>query len=91
MEVSSVNPVVSEREKKLKQVMSYSFAALDLGLYLNTHPHDKKALDMFSEIVKKTQEAREAFVKEFGPLTTYDCTGSDRWCWIDDPWPWDAQ
>lgn len=90
MEVRNTNPVLSEREMKMKKLMSYSFAAHDLKLYLNTHPHDKKALEMHADVVKKMQQAKDEFVKQFGPITASDCTSTERWCWIDDPWPWDA-
>lgn len=81
----------SERAKRLREVQNYNFAAYDLLLYLDTHPTDKKALEMHSELVKKLKSATEDFQRDFGPLTHTANTGTDSWQWIDGPWPWEAQ
>ena len=80
----------NRREEMLKKLQSYHFAAYDLNLYLDTHPHDKKALEMFREVTCKAKEAYVAFMKEFGPLTAMDNT-QDEWEWLENPWPWDFQ
>ncbi len=80
----------NRREEMLKKLQSYNFAAYDLNLYLDTHPNDKKALELFKELTCKAKEAYVAFLKEFGPLTAMDNT-QDTWAWLENPWPWDFQ
>lgn len=89
MEINNTNPSVSEREREMKKVMGYFFAAHDLALYLNTHPTDKRALTMHAEVAAKAKEAAAEFEKKYGPLTPNNCTSTERWCWIDSPWPWE--
>lgn len=91
MEMNSISPSVNEREREMKRVMGYFFAAHDLALYLNTHPTDKKALTMHADLAKKAKEAGAEFERKFGPMTPINCTNTERWCWIDDPWPWQAE
>ncbi len=80
----------AKREEMLRKLQNYNFAAYDLNLYLDTHPHDKKALEMFKEVTCKAKEAYVEFQKAFGPLTAMDNT-QDVWAWGDNPWPWDFQ
>lgn len=91
MEMNNTNAAVSERERELKKVMGYFFAAHDLALYLNTHPTDKRALKMHADVAQKAKEAGAAFERKYGPLSAINCTDTERWCWNDGPWPWEAE
>lgn len=92
----------SNRDELLKQLTMLDFMALDLHLYLNTHPTDIDALEMYNDCVAGANVAREKYESEFGPLTAfrsegcinaehtgeYDETGS--WAWANCQWPWQA-
>ena len=84
------------REALLKQLTQLDFMALDLQLYLNTHPSDMEALEMYNDCIQGAQAAREKYEAEFGPLTAFrsegqKSDGTDGWAWIDCPWPWQAE
>lgn len=81
----------SERLELLKQVQCYNFAAYDMLLYLDTHPEDKKAFKMFQELVKKTNDLKCEYEKEFGPLNQFTTANQDCFNWLDNPWPWDKE
>ena len=53
---------MTEREKGLKRIMAYTFAAYDWNLYLDTHPTDKDAIMQFHKMVDKVKELRK-FIK----------------------------
>ena len=91
METTNINTNTNERTQMLKQIQAYNFAACDLGLYLNTHPYDKKTLEIHANVAAKLKETKAAYQSRFGPLTSADSNGTDEWQWNDDPWPWDAQ
>jgi len=91
METTSTSSVMSERSQALKKIQAYNFAACDLGLYLNTHPYDKKTMEIHAEIAAKLKAAKAEFQSTFGPLTSLDSTGTDNWQWNDDPWSWESQ
>ena len=66
------------------------FMALDLHLYLNTHPQDSDALALFSTTTAKAAAARDKYEAAFGPLTAGGTAPDTGWPWIDNPWPWQA-
>lgn len=78
-----------DRESLMRQVMSYDLVALELVLFLDTHPHDVKALEMHAAVVKKAAELRKQYEEQFGPITSNAVTSTERWTWIDSPWPWE--
>ena len=41
------------KQEKLLELQKYNFAAYDMLLYLDTHPEDKKAFEMFKQLVEK--------------------------------------
>ena len=62
------------------QIMSFS--AWEVRLYLNTHPDDQTALQLYQQLCQQTTAPNYA-------CTFVPCTGS-RWTWVDDPWPWEV-
>ena len=80
-----------ERQELLRKIQAYNFAAYDLLLYLDTHPDDKKAFRLFSEMVKKTKSLIEKFEEKFGPLTVFAAGKVDSFNWLKSPWPWEKE
>lgn len=79
---------MNERESLLKKLMAYSFAAYEWVLYLNTHPNDTMALEMFKNMNKKAQALKAQYVEKYGPLSHSDVDTTNGWTWVSDPWPW---
>ena len=79
-----------EREALLKQITILDFMAVDLQLYLNTHPQDTEALDMYNECTQNARTAKQRYEQQFGPLTGFRSEGQSGWTWMDEPWPWQA-
>lgn len=80
-----------DRQGLLKKVQSYGFAVYDLQLYLDTHPDDKKAFNMFKDLVEKTKEAMAEYQDQYGPLTPHATAMYDTYKWIEGPWPWEKE
>lgn len=78
------------KEQKMKAVRETSFALLDAGMYLDTHPCDGKALDYFSKYQQMHKEAVHDYEKHCGPLTISGVDTSDGWTWAEEPWPWEG-
>jgi len=78
------------KDKMLKEVMALDFMALELNLYLNTHPCDQRALMIFMSTVQQAKMARDNYERMYGPLTAA-ASMSFPWPWIEDPWPWEHQ
>ena len=75
------------REEMIDQIKSLDFAIIELGLYLDTHPEDQKALCMHREYCKEVKDLKDKYQKMYGPLTIfYPC---NKWRWLEQPWPWE--
>lgn len=77
------------RECILRQLAAYDFAQVELNLFLDTHPYNKKALSEFNKVNQKAQELRNLYETEFGPLTTSAAGNRESWTWVNSPWPWE--
>ena len=60
-----------------------AFAAWELRLYLDTHPNDEEALELFRKLCKEAEEPNYAttFLKD-------ECCTSG-WGWVKNAWPWE--
>ena len=91
MEINNTTQMQSERAKMLQELQSYKLAAFDLGLFLDTHPTDKRALMMHKDLIGKAKELEQAFEKKYGPLSMGGNQNEESWDWVCDPWPWQHQ
>jgi len=81
-----------ERLKKLECVMELEFTAIDLNLFLDTHPTDKKALNYYDKTVMELRKAKKEYEEEYGPLTYLGVTpNKNYWQWVEEPWPWEIE
>lgn len=93
-----------ERKALLQKLSEVSFCVNDLTLYLDTHPTDKSALDLFDKYQQERKQLMEEYETCFEPLTI-DCVctnapvpenaltnyGDKRhFSWVDGPAPWEG-
>lgn len=77
----------ARREEMINQIKALDFAIIDIGLYLDTHPEDQRALCMHREYAKQVKDLKDKYQKMYGPLTIFfPC---NKWRWIEEPWPWE--
>lgn len=78
------------RDVLLSQLAALDFMAVDLSLYLNTHPNNKVIINKYNSVIKEADMLRAEYEKLYGPLCSYRSPSPDNnWAWIDNPWPWD--
>lgn len=76
-----------KRREMMMQIRELDFAIIELGLYLDTHPDDEKALCLHREYCKKVKDLKDKYQKVYGPLSIYyPC---NKWRWLEEPWPWE--
>lgn len=80
--------MVAEKDSLLKEITQLDFAAVDLGLYLNTHPRDERAVNLYNAIITKADNCRMKYEKFYGPLCSFRSRSRESWTWIENPWPW---
>jgi spore coat protein JB len=80
-----------DRQQLMRQVTAEQFAAFDTQLYLDTHPNDKVALNMFNNYIKSHEEYKKQYESRFGPLMAESGAAGDVWVWGNEPWPWEKE
>ena len=76
-----------KREELTMKIRELDFAIIELALYLDTHPDDRKALCLHNTYAKQVKELKDKYQKVYGPLTLdYPC---NKWRWLEQPWPWE--
>lgn len=82
----------SQQASMLKELMSLGFTAVELNLYLDTHPGDIKALTKYNRITQELKVLQNAYEQCYGPLFNFGQSPSQYpWRWIDEPWPWQIE
>ncbi|MCI9246905.1 MAG: spore coat protein CotJB [Clostridia bacterium] len=70
------------------QIKCLNFAVIELGLYLDTHHDDQKAICLHREYTKQLKELKDQYQRVYGPLSIYyPCK---KWRWLEGPWPWEG-
>ena len=75
------------REEMLSTLKSLKFSIIELGLYLDPHHDDEKAICLHKEYCNKYRKLADQYQKIYGPLTImFPC---NKWRWLEEPWPWE--
>ena len=84
---------MNERQSMKRRIDALSNSILETELFLDTHPNDRKALQMLREYRRRRREVIATYEAKFGKFieTTDDAPATDRWDWIDSPWPWERK
>ena len=73
----------------LEELMALGFVLHELFLYLETHKEDTEAFAMYKKFLPLYGEGKRRYVERYGPLDRGDLQYSERFNWLDDPWPWE--
>lgn len=78
-------------EDLMRRLTELKFAAIDLNLYLDTHPCDEEALEMFKKITKTIKAVEMDYIRKYGPLTAGDSSSEVpfQWASCEFKWPWE--
>ena len=78
------------RNMLLKEIQQLGFRMYDLGLFLDTHPSEEKALSLYNSTLNKYKTMVANFEKLYGPLNWQsEELGCNQWKWLEGPWPWE--
>lgn len=79
-----------EMIRLLKELMAVDFVVYELGLFLDTHPDCRQALEDHNKMVRRSRELTAAYEQRFGPLSL-DSPSQFPYQYINDPWPWEIR
>ncbi len=74
----------------LRRIMELEFAATDLNLYLDNHPDDREALEMFTKLCAMLKSLEHDYSRRFEPLTAGESSNQTPFQWVQTAWPWKA-
>lgn len=71
-------------------IMMLGFCAVDMMLYLDTHPDDEEALNYFNQCTALYNAAKQSYQEQFGPLNAFSEQERFSWDWNTAPMPWEG-
>ena len=80
----------SEQEEMLLNISELSFASHDLNLYLDVHPNNQEALNLFNNYRRKANELTEMYERKYESLSV-SMINNDTvpFNWAISKWPWE--
>ena len=79
------------KEAVEKRIGAYKFALYDLGLYLDSHPCDRKAMELRAVYKQRLTALIDEYEQHYGKYVATMADVQDSWTeWVKDPWPWDG-
>ena len=89
-----VNPIAIKPANEQAEILTYidalTFACVDLNLYLDNNPNDKKALELYSQYSKALNEYLIIYQKQYGKvIKPWENSNPNYWEWNSLPWPWE--
>ena len=70
------------------QIAELEFALTDLNLYLDTHPNDKEALEMFTKLSATLKSIMYDYARECEALKVQYVPNRVPFEWAANIWPW---
>lgn len=80
---------MEKASKLLTQLQELEFAAIEVKLYLDNHPHDQRAQHEFQRLTYQIMMLTPKVEKYYGPIKQYGYTQENPARWISEPWPWE--
>lgn len=77
----------------LLKIQQLEFAAVELNLFLDTHPEDQQALAMFNKVHQELMQCVRSYEQTYGPLLNFGFSPAlqNTWRWAELPWPWELK
>ena len=82
---------MSERQRLLKRLQVCEFTLDDVRLYLDSHTCDRASLEYYKKHLEMRNKAYQDYIEKFGPLMANDCINTEKWTWVEEPWPWEKE
>lgn len=87
------NDMDQQKHELINTIREIEFAAIELQLYLDTHPCDQRAIIDYNGYVQQLELTKRSYEAKFGSLLNFGNAPSQlyAWQWADDLWPWDME
>lgn len=79
----------------IRKIQELSFCAVDLNLFLDTHPNNAQALKDYGYVLNSVKQLRELYNQKYGPFLNFaeSYVSGNYWNWVaeDEKWPWEGE
>ncbi len=78
------------KEAMLKRIQEIKFACIDLNLFLDTHPHEQKALTLYKSLAFQLDALMKEYQTKYGPIVPQASSAQVPFEWVSEKylWPW---
>lgn len=73
----------------LRKIQEMEFVAIELQLFIDTHPHDQTAIADYNRAIDILKRLMDEYEVKYGSLSMLGKHGTTEWGWVEDPWPWE--
>lgn len=80
--------MAGSEEELMREIQKVGFAAVDLHLYLDTHPTDRYALMLYGHFSRHLKMLMDMYSRQYGAIEPGADTHSCPFSWVMSPWPW---
>ena len=78
-----------EQLEMLKRLMELEFTAVDLNLFLNTHPNCREALAEHNRTTRKLMDLKMEYQEKYGLISAmHPSSNESYWSYLETDWPW---
>ena len=81
---------MGNQDQLLRDIGIVSFVVTELTLYLDTHPHDRNAMEYFNHYNRMKNQMEREFSQKYYPLNICLVECSKVWSWGAAPLPWEG-
>lgn len=82
---------MSARDQLLRNIGVVDFTVIELGLFLDTHPGDRRAMEYFNHYAQIKRQLSREFSRKYYPLTMAEANCENNWSWGEAPLPWEGE
>ena len=77
-------------EEMLTKISELEFTLTDLNLFLDTHPENTEALEMFTKLSATLKSMMYDYNQKCKALCVHDVPNTVPFQWASNKWPWQA-
>lgn len=82
------------KQDLIRKIQELSFYAVELNLFLDTHPDNVQALQDYDYVLQTLEQLKKVYSQNFGSLLNFGCASVNNnnfWTWVapEEKWPWE--
>lgn len=82
---------MSEKDQLLKDIGMADFVLIELALFLDTHPQDRRAMEYYNHYNRIKNQMEKEFSQKYFPLNLRLAESGKEWRWGEAPLPWEGE